>query len=389
MTHAPTLAGLLTLTCVLAAQGGENPPDETQQRGARVLQPYPDRLQDQIDRLTGKVVWSQYLPRTTAAMVVMPNVGDRIELSFDGHSHLQLQRRDQDGSTSKRTAFLLSMPGPFTARAMSPHEILVAMDTGNAMSEVTVFAFARDGADAEFGLVGEARLQRITWTDRDSGTEHSQGPDAAEVTCWDRASLTAQVAFTWRGAPRVVLGEVALGDMRPREVELQGRRFRTHPMPRFVEVRGQPLGSDRGTDVECAQADGNLLAFVRQQPTAMRRAPVRLWVRDHEGTWSSSKEDLPGILVEPGFVAWRDDRGAVHLTTPLSIYTGGQLQQTLRTYRWQPKHDPDSAAAVPQFEWAGQLLPGAPLQMVRTADGAPTIVLQQADGVVVTCARNR
>ncbi|MCA8965676.1 MAG: hypothetical protein H6838_09950 [Planctomycetes bacterium] len=365
MMHAPTLAGLLGLTCALAAQDSG------------------------IDRLTAQLQWSQDPPRSTAAVVVMPTVGDRIELAFDAHSRLQLQRRDEGGATSKRAAFLISVPGPFTARAMSPHEILVAMDTSNASSEATVFAFVRDGADAEFVLVGQAVLRQIAWKDRDSGAELSQGPDFAKVVCWDRAALTAQVAFAWRGAPQVVLGEVALGDMRPREVEQQGQRLRTHPMPRFVEVRGQPLGAVGGTDVECAEADGSLLAFVRQQPTAMRRAPVRLCVRDREGTWTSSRQDLPGILVEPGFVVWRDDRGAVHLTTPLSIYAGGQLRQSLRTYRWDPTHDRDSGVVAAQFGWAGRLQQGTPLQMVRAADGAPTIVLQQEDGEIVTCAQDR
>lgn len=341
----------------------------------------PEQRRERMQQFFAKLRTSQLPSQSRSAAVVMPEVGDRIALQFDANSRLELRRRDAGGVDQTCGSRYCSMPGPFTARAFGPHEILVAMATGNAGPKTTVLCFTRPHATADFEVTALAIVGTVRWTVGEPPASRGSAPHLARVVAWDPAAGLATVAFSWSGTATVAIGDVALRSTNPVGGVAQP--------PRECDIQAVLLGTGVGIEVEVLDVDGMLHAFVRRGSGPDRGAPVRVCFRDRAGNWSQPGADLRGLRVEPEFTAWRAGYGAVHLTTPVTTLIDGEPQQTLRTWSrdaWQPAR---WVLADRQFKWSGKLRLGQPLRVVPGAEGSANVVLQNAGGEFVECSFER
>ena len=368
MRFIPRAFLLLAVAGPLCAQG-EGPPDELQQNRLRVMKLLTETAEARAAHLRDfRKRWLlAQLPRDTRSeLLVMPEIGDVVRLAF-GNSALELHR----GANEPCGRWSAAMPGPFTARAFGPHQILVAMQTGNAGPQTTVLCLARPDAAHDFVLSAHVIVDRVTWSDPDPT---SQGPQECRVVAWDAASRRATLVFAWEGISRVVVGDVELASAL---------------LPSHRVVQAEALAAGAGADA--IDVDGELHVFARQSSGFGREAPIRVCVRDRSGKWSKPAADVPDVLVEPEFTAWRDAAGIVHLTTPVSDIREGappiaqpaDLVQTLRTFRMHPEDRGKWTLAATQFEWSGQLRLGQQLKIATATGRPPAVLLQTVAGEVV------
>lgn len=364
-----TFCLLFTLATPLGAQE-EAAREAQRQQLLKLLAETPEAHDARMRDFTKGLMLSQIPSDAHSALLVMPESGDVVRLQLCNNG-LELLRDGPGGGAT--CGGCLATPGPFTARAFGPNEIVVAMQTGNAVSETTVFGLVRADKAPHFVLTSRTVVREVAWTDPDAKAEQVASPLAAEPLAWDAASRTATLAFWWRGTQQVVVGQVELGN----PAQLQAPR----------RIAAEHLG--RGIGAVALDVDGELHVFVRQAGSLGRAGPLRVHVRDRDGRWSQPTADVPGVTLEPEFAPWCDG-GRVFLTTPVTDVRGDlanpaarEFVQTLRTFRMEAKDAGTWTPAPLQFTWSGQLRQGQALGVAAAAGRPPTVALQTPTGEVV------
>ncbi|HEX6812951.1 MAG TPA: hypothetical protein VF384_15105 [Planctomycetota bacterium] len=389
MTRSTTLTWLvLAVAAPLCAQG-EGPSEEQRRALLELLSMDQEARAARVRDFSKRFQLAQTPRDARSALVVMPEMGDVIRLQF-GRSALELHCAGAGGLDRTCGSWSPMYPGPFTACAVGPHDIVVAMSTGNASSQTTVSCFSRPDATKDFVLSAQAVVSRVDWKDPKPATEQSLGPSGGSVLAWHAESRTATMAFASPGLDRVVVADVVLTSEAPPEPPPgapQGRLWRKSLLPRpAVAVTAECLGT--GVGAEALDVDGRLHVFVLQSAGLGREGAVRVHVRDRDGKWSAPAAVANGVSVEPEFVAWRDADGRVCLTTPVSDVrenpanrAARELFQTLRTFRMDAQDASKWTLAPAQFAWSGALRLGQQLRVVHRT--ACAVVLQTATGEVI------
>ncbi|HEU4420845.1 MAG TPA: hypothetical protein VFT55_18040, partial [Planctomycetota bacterium] len=199
---------------------------------------------------------------STSAVVMMPECGDLIRLVF-GKSSLELHRTGASGADVTCGSWSAMYPGPFTARAFGPNDIVVAMRTGNAGPQTTVLRLVRAGPAADFELAAIAAVNQVEWVEAQGTVASAAAPHGGDAIVWQAGSGTVTMLFAWEGVPRVVVADVPLASMTPpAPVAGSGRRSRQSVLgPPQISVKGECLGE--GIGAAALDVDGELHVFAR------------------------------------------------------------------------------------------------------------------------------
>ena len=156
------------------------------------------------------------------ATLVMPEGGDVVRLRL--RNGLELVREGPGGADETCGKWNPMYTGPFTALAVGPNDIVVAMETTNASPVTTVACFSRPDRAGDFVRSAWAAVNGVAWTDPEHVIDGAMGPQGGEVIAWDAASRTVTMAFTWPGLGRCALGDVELASTSTAVVKNVSRR---------------------------------------------------------------------------------------------------------------------------------------------------------------------